>query len=790
MNLSDMKKFIDGILSSLIDHNSLKEVYQVDNIKILSQITEYILNQESLNKDEVELLSKVLDIANITYNDTDNIILPIEDGVYDLLLEKYKKYDPNYKIGAKPIYFNQSNQNDLLNQNEKKPVIKFLSEEEKKTIQEMVFRDILYSKKKFTKKDLIYQPIKYEDDLYITKRLRNTSHEHPELVGTLDKCKFVLNVQAQERGVFDDDNVKVLERDFFEPLFQRGIMNMQDEYVMILELKYDGISVEADIENGMIKSARTRGDTQNSEASDLTPIFENYIFPYAYNLGIEPFGMKFEAIITETDLYELNRNREQKYINPRTAIIGLTGSSDARKYRDLITLIPLATTLKDDQGEPIDRLVEIEFMNRYFCRSELLRFQVITGNYVNLMWQIKKFVDEAEFARDYLPFMYDGVVLSFYDPQIRKTLGRENSVNKYSVAIKFNAIKKNTIFLGYTFEVGQNGVITPMIHYQPIEFMGARHTKSSGHSYERFKRLSLKIGDVISVEYTNDVMPYVNKMDIERNRNNLNPIFPFPTKCPECGSDIIISESGKSAYCPNMKCKGRSYKRMESTLSKLRIKDFAYESVKLLGVTSIKQLMSLTEEQLMVLGPNDMYNLRNQLYHLADTPEYDYKLIGSLGFSDIAIKTFRLIFEHYTISEFLDLFDKNKYLLEETIDILTRIKGIGQKTVITIYNELPFFYDDIIFIQTLFKVKSYKYADKTNIRKVVFSGFRDQDLSDKLTELGFDASPNNNLTKDTEILIIPNSSVRTSKVDKALKYGIKVLSAQEVREMISTKSFL
>lgn len=442
MNLSDMKKFIDGILSSLIDHNSLKEVYQVDNIKILSQITEYILNQESLNKDEIELLSKVLDIANITYNDTDNIILPIEDGVYDLLLEKYKKYDSNYKIGAKPIYFDQSNQNDLLNQNERKPVIKFLSEEEKKTIQEMVFRDILYSKKKFTKKDLIYQPIKYEDDLYITKRLRNTSHEHPELVGTLDKCKFVLNAQAQERGVFDDDNVKVLERDFFEPLFQRGIMNMQDEYVMILELKYDGISVEADIENGMIKSARTRGDTQNSEASDLTPIFENYIFPYAYNLGIEPFGMKFEAIITETDLYELNRNREQKYINPRTAIIGLTGSSDARKYRDLITLIPLATTLKDDQGEPIDRLVEIEFMNRYFCRSELLRFQVITGNYVNLMWQIKKFVDEAEFARDYLPFMYDGVVLSFYDPQIRKTLGRENSVNKYSVAIKFNAIKR------------------------------------------------------------------------------------------------------------------------------------------------------------------------------------------------------------------------------------------------------------------------------------------------------------------------------------------------------------
>src|SRR5699024_12286779 len=109
-------------------------------------------------------------------------------------------------------------------------------------------------------------------------------------------------------------------------------------------------------------------------------------------------------------------------------------------------------------------------------------------------------------------------VFSVVGLKIGKPLCRENLVNKYCVAIKFNAIKKNTIFLGYTFEVVQNGVITRMIHYQPIEFMGARHTKSSGHSYERFKRLSLKIGDVISVEYTNDVMPYVNKMDIERNR--------------------------------------------------------------------------------------------------------------------------------------------------------------------------------------------------------------------------------------------------------------------------------
>lgn len=791
MDVSEMIRTVGYLMECLKINHSLKEVYEIDNIKKLSDISNYLLSKDELTSEEVVLLTGLLDICNTTYNDTDRDILPVEDGIYDLLLEKYKKYDSNYKIGAEPIFFEDEPRStkDILKMfvdvnDEKKAPIKFLTDEEEETINDMFFPDILHSKKRYTRRDLMYHPIQYEDDMYITKRLRNTSHEHPELVGTLDKCKFVLNSQASERGVFGDSNVKILERDFFEPLFERGIINRHDGYVMILELKYDGVSVEADIENGMIKSARTRGDTQESIASDITPIFEGYTFPYAYNLGIEPFGMKFEAIITEPAMYELNRCRQQKYINGRTAIIGLLGSSDARKYRDLITLVPLATTLKDEKGKPIDRLVEIEFMNRYFCRSELLRFQVINGNYLTLLWSIKRFVDEAEFARDFLPFMYDGVVLSFYDPEIRKKLGRENSVNKYSVAIKFNAIKKNTIFLGYTFEVGQNGVITPMIHYQPIEFYGARHSKSSGHSYERFKNLSLKVGDIISVEYTNDVMPYVTALDITQNRNNPSPVFPFPEQCPECGEPITISDSGKSAYCTNIHCKGRAYKRMESTLSKLKIKDFAYESIKALEVTSLTQLLNLTDDELSVLGPNDKNNLKNQLYRLVNTPEYDYKLIGSLGFSDTAIKTFRLIFEHYSLHEFMEIFDRNRNSLDDVIGILTKIKGIGSKTVNTIYKEYPFFYKDILTIQLMFKVKSYKYADH-NIRKVVFSGFRDQVLSDKLTELGFDANPNNTLTKDTEILIIPNENIRTSKVDKALKYGVKVFSALQVWDIIN-----
>src|SRR5699024_6986175 len=122
---------------------------------------------------------------------------------------------------------------------------------------------------------------------------------------------------------------------------------------MIAELKYDGISVEADVTNKIL-SARSRGDANNDIAADLTPILGGYVFPNAPVIpDNEAFGMKFEAIITYADLDRMSKLRGKGYKNSRNGIIGLFGSSDAYDYRDLITLIPLATSIED-----IDRVTE------------------------------------------------------------------------------------------------------------------------------------------------------------------------------------------------------------------------------------------------------------------------------------------------------------------------------------------------------------------------------------------------------------------------------------------------
>ena len=127
---------------------------------------------------------------------------------------------------------------------------------------------------------------------------------------------------------------------------------------------------------------------------------------------------------------------------------------------------------------------------------------------------------------------------------------------------------RSTRFRGYQYTVGKNGVITPMIMFDPVEFNGTVHNLASGHSYERFKALSLRYNDIIDVTYVNDVMPYVSRHDCVENDNNPRPMEDFIDNCPACGTLLVESYSGKSVSCPNPKCIGRGIARMADMLKK------------------------------------------------------------------------------------------------------------------------------------------------------------------------------------------------------------------------------
>lgn len=727
----------------------------LDDIYITNEISDVavnLINKQNLDTDDLISANLILRISNIAYNNTSIDVLPLDDGIYDQLLVLYSKYDPNYQVGASPIVFEEKPQNEIIDEKVMCVAIDNINDK-------LFIEDIWKQHTPLSQMRPVNMCFLVKDP--ITKRLINTIHKYPELVGTLDKCKFVLNNDAINANVFDKPSVQVFERDFIHKCLEIGVINSNETFEMVAELKYDGISVEAEVCGDTIISALSRGDTGDNIATDLTPIFGRYKFPNAKDVPNDvTFGMKFEAVITYYNLHKLAEVRGKSYKNGRNAIIGLSGASDADKYIDYITLIPIATSLD------IDRITELNFLNKYYHSGEYNRFCVLKGDYQSILFQVKQFTESAEAIRKILPYMIDGVVISFIDKDKITKLGRVNSVNKYSMAIKFNPRNSRSIFLGYTYSIGKSGDIIPMAHFKPCEFIGGIHTKQTIHSYKRFKELNLAIGDEIDIDYVNDVITYITKPDTQHNRNQKEKPVEFITHCPCCGSELIISDSGKSAKCPNIYCYERAIMRMVDMIDRFGFKDFSEETVRALKLTSFSQLMNLTHEQVKFLGPVNSANLLSYIDKLKHSEIADYKLMSAFSFDGMADETWKLILRSYTLEEIMDL------PYDQFYDNFSKINGIGSKTVDAIINGIMTYGPDIKYCLDNFHIINSKGL--TSGPKIAITGFRDSEFIQLLINNGFDASDKYSVTKDTAALIADDINSASSKIQKANKYGIPV----------------
>lgn len=752
-----------------------------DNLAYLNNEVNRVLALPKLGKEDVRELRSLINIFNVIYNNSSDESSLIDDGLYDMLVIRFVDITGESVPGAPQVDFQDFNN---MNSQERKlqPCVRFYdkSEREEKTdMYPQIFNNNDPRNLCIKPQDQLIPAVLFPNE--ITKRTHSTEHGDSNLVGTLDKCKFVLVQDAINAGVdLNDPKIKILERDFFAKHIAEGIIDPNKCYTIVISLKYDGCSIEADCSNTVI-AARSRGDTGIGLASDMTPILKGYPFRRA-DPSRKQYGIKFEAIMTYESLYRYNAIRGKSYANCRSAINGLFGASDAGAFRDFITLVPLDMTpdqeirkIADEYCPGQSRLADIAFLNNYYTSNGVnFMYAVETGDYKRLLFMVKKFLEEAEYARSFMGFMYDGIVVEYADDDIREKLGRKNYVNQFAMAVKFNPLKKQTHFRGYQYTIGKDGSITPMIYYDPVEFLGTIHPKSSGQSYARFMELGLKQGDIIDVTYTNDVMPYVARPDNEWNQNNPNPLEEFPKVCPVCGAPIRISDSGKSAYCTNSNCDGRKTSRTVDMLNKLGFEGFADKLVTDIGVHSFVELMTIPEDQIN-LGDADKASFTVQREALMHREIYDYEFMGALGFTGVATEKWKLISKQYTFDDIIAMTEYPE-MLEYS---LVSIKGIGPKTAAIVASEMPQFMPDIVFAKKNMNIKNGK--DEGTKLTIRYTGFRNKQLEEQLISMGYDAK-DGSVTKSTDILLIPYDGYSEGSKLKKIGPNTKVVPVEEFME--------
>ena len=205
---------------------NLNGARNLENQNIMSVLATELIDKNTLNSTEINIADIILRISNIMYNETSDSILPLDDGIYDRLLEKYKIYCPNYQVGATPLEsFQENTQNEFV---EKQVMCTYVDDE---SIDSKLFtRDIKNQTAPIGSK---LQTLCYINREPITKRVINTQHKYPELVGTLDKCKCVLNSQAEELGLLDDPTFKIFERDFIHKCFEKEVIYPSESAVKV-----------------------------------------------------------------------------------------------------------------------------------------------------------------------------------------------------------------------------------------------------------------------------------------------------------------------------------------------------------------------------------------------------------------------------------------------------------------------------------------------------------------------------------------------------------------------------
>ena len=194
-----------SIIKSELLNGKLNMCTDISNISKINWYVMKLLSQTDWSPSEIADVKLILEISNILYNNTDRSLLVLDDGVYDILLEKYKRYDSNYQVGAPPVHFDMNEQ--LISKKSHKAAPYFIIDK----ADSMVFYDDLKFDyhNDFDRHKLPPYFIKGKEN----RNERSIAHSYPDLVGTLDKCKFTLNQDAKDKGVFDNSNVKVFERE-------------------------------------------------------------------------------------------------------------------------------------------------------------------------------------------------------------------------------------------------------------------------------------------------------------------------------------------------------------------------------------------------------------------------------------------------------------------------------------------------------------------------------------------------------------------------------------------------
>lgn len=576
-------------------------------------------------------------------------------------------------------------------------------------------------------------------------------HRYPDLRGTLNKVHFVLNVDK------DGDKRRSIEDwiTSIENILGRKINN-KEEFKLRLQAKWDGCSVvfECD-EKGMIEYALLRGDTEKNQAVDIGSLFKEVINFSKFSNGRDKFAVQTEVYMTQYDFEDICREYKS-FKSPRSATTSILNEKILQPFLvKYLTIEPLRLQYNGKDPEIIPNETYDRLSNLFNLREIEYLIQEINE-------QVKSDGKTT-----------DGVVLHLVDKKIQKALGRDGAINRYEVAYKFPAEAKKSILIDVDFSVGLGGNITPVAKIEPVVMLGKTIRSISFGSVDRFKSMDfLTKGSEVIIRY--EIIPYL-EIDKHCKINECGEKFYVPTHCKYCGCKL---EEDPLLKCINEDCPSRIVGNVVNYINKMRIENINIETVTTLFdqgiITGIESLYMLEDHKSKIVSlPGFGVKSYDKIIDGINKRKivFDYELLGSLGIQSIGTKMFKKILSVMDLETLLRLSKDNMLVIN-----LMGLPGFGEKTATRVQRGVISKLRTIDFLLNTLTLKEKVEPGKMK-GKICFSQIRDAKFESDLTNKGYEVS--DSLTKMTDYLVVPSLDVTSSKIEKAKKYGIEILTLEQ-----------
>jgi DNA ligase (NAD+) len=441
------------------------------------------------------------------------------------------------------------------------------------------------------------------DALY--RELVDLERAHPEL---LTPDSPTQKVGGRPQGAFAQvrhlvpmqslDNTYSAEEigDFVERL-QRLLPG--EEIPFTIEPKVDGVAICLLYEKGRLVRAATRGDGTTGDEVTRNIRTIGVIPATLHGKAPDVLEVRGEVYLPKETFARINAERDEQglptFANPRNAAAGTLKQLDP----NIVAERKLSAVFYGYGAvEPASALPER--MEEFFGQLRAWGLPVNPRHWLarDASGVMAAITELGVIRRDF-PFETDGAVIKADRIEQHARLGSTSKAPRWAIAYKYEPEQARTRLLDITVQVGRSGVLTPVAELEPVFVAGSTVSRATLHNEEEIARKDLRIGDWVLVEKAGDVIPAVVKVLTEE-RDGSEKEFKMPTHCPVCGSAVSRAEGEVAVRCTNQGCAAQARRRIEYFSGRTAM------DIEGLGEAMVTQLC----EAGLVSDVTDLYNLR------------------------------------------------------------------------------------------------------------------------------------------------------------------------------------